>query len=563
MVKTLFFKKTKVNAGADIGMLKILESVTYTPAQAIAEYVDNSVQSYFDNKKELLKINPNFKLRIDITVIKKTITITDNAAGISDQDLERSLTTASVVSNSKSKSLNEFGMGMKSASYWFTRTWSIETKSIKEKNRKVINFDLEKVIASNGQVDVNRASDNNKKSGTIITLKNVRQYVTRHNTVIEELGSTHRKFLSNNEIIITYTHPKEKNIIAWENPAFRKEPPYGPYQKWINENKDDLNSITAKKTKPKSITWCLPVEVEFGVETKMKAKGYVAKMDKQLKKISGLYLFRRNKLLEGPYFPAEMFPRGQSDGTSTANAIYGELDIEGANAVFTKNALNITDRDRQDFELKLKKLLRDELQNCGSNLLSQLRIPNKEFEELYLQEKLLADGKIKGAELEDLKNSQKYHGIDAANKAILKNKDNPGFSKPPNNPLPSFKGKTVLNDPIKGIKIGNKRYTFKLEQTWTELQSDPWLDYQINDSKKEITIRIAMEHPFFTHYFFSDKKNDRIQGIKLLGQYIVNAEVTALEEGIKRSRVVRENINKILYELPPLVGKKQVGKKEK
>ena len=558
----MFFKKTKVNAGADVGMLRILESVTYKPAQAIAEYVDNSVQSYLDYKKDLLKINSNYKLKIDIVIDKNTITITDNAAGISDEKFNYALKTAAIPELPKKKknhkSLNEFGMGMKAASYWFTRTWSIETKFIHEKKRKTVNLNREEVIASNGEVEVDTVTDTSKKSGTIITLKNIRQAIVRHSAIIEDLASIHRKFLSK-EIIITYTYAKKKETITWERPTFRYEPPYLLYQKWINENKNNLNSPAAKKIKPKTMEWKIPVDFVCGIDSEIHVRGYVAKMDQQLKAISGLYYFRTGKLLEGPIFPNEIFARGY-DGSSTANAIYGELDFKGADAVFTKNMLNMTERDRQDLEMKLKKLLRNEIN--GSNLLSQLKVPNINFNELYQQEKLLSEGKIKGEDLEDLKASQKYHGIDAANKAIKKNENNPIFSKPSTKALPKFQGQIVYNDPIKGIKIGNKKYTFKLEQTWAEKSSNPWLDYVVDDTKKEITIRIAMAHPFFSHYFMSGKRNDITQGIKLLGQYIVNAEVTAIEEGIKRSKVVRENVNKILNELPPIVGREDKGKKD-
>ena len=562
----------KVDAGADVGILAILKRVSYTPAEAIAEFVDNSVQSYLDNKDSLKKINSNYKLKIDIVCEKDTITIKDNAAGIADEILQKALKTAAITNDIESKSkrknnknsLNEFGMGMKASAYWFTDTWTLETKSIYEKKEKIVNLDLNKIMKTeDGFVQVNEKSNSMKGGYTVITLKKVNRNIAKHEKIVERLGSIHRKFLSK-DVIVTYTAGKDKKFnkfpISWIQPKIRKEPPYIPYQNWINNNKDNLRSASAKKTRPDDILWKIPFDIEFGITTKMKAKGYVAKMDEQLKSISGFYYFRRGKLLEGPVHPETFFNGGKPDGSSTSNAIYAEVDFEGPDSVFTKNEMSIDERDRQDFEMKLRNLLRQDPENCGSDLLKQLRIANIEFKALYDQEKKLIDGSINPEELEDYKLSQKHHGIESAFKALKKQIENPKMIKDPKKPLPKFEGKITPLELTKGIKIGNKKYTFILEQTFEEKASDPWLDYDIDDKKNIITIRVAMAHPFLVQYFLGNSRDKIQQGIKLLAQYFIYAEIMAKDhQGVKRPSVIRENINGILYELPPLEGKKIVS----
>ena len=565
-------KILKIDAGADVGILQILKSVSYTPAEAIAEYVDNSVQSYLDNKENLKKINKNYKLKVSIICNKDEIIIEDNAAGIEDKVFELALKTAAMSQGFKSKSksnsknsLNEFGMGMKAASYWFTNTWTIKTKSIYEKSNKTVKLDLNKIIENgSGITPVKEEYENNIKGYTIITLKNLHQHIANHQKIIDRLASIHRQFL-NKDIDITFTAGKDKkynNIkVYYDRPKFRKEPPYLPYQKWINENKGNLNNKNIKKLRPNDIIWKVPFKFKFGVIQKgMIAEGYVAKMQEQTKAISGFYYFRRGKLLEGPVHPETFFNNGKPDGTSTSNAIYSEVNFEGANSVFSKNRMNIDDRDRQDFEIKLRNILRQDFQKSGSDILKQLKVPNKEINLLYDQEKKLMEGKINPEELEDYKLSQKHHGIESALKALKKNLNNTALTKNPKKPLPSFDGKVTPSELIKGIKVGNKKYTFNLEQTFEETASDPWLDYEIDDIKKVITIRIAMAHPFIQHYFLGASREKIQQGIKLLAKYLVIAENTAREvQGVRRPEVIRDNINKILYELPPLEGKKIVN----
>ena len=257
-------KVLKIDAGADVGILQILKSVSYTPAEAIAEYVDNSVQSYLDNKENLKKINKNYKLKVSILCNKDEIIIEDNAAGIEDKVFELALKTAAMSQGFKSKSksnsknsLNEFGMGMKAASYWFTNTWTIKTKSIYEKSNKTVKLDLNKIIQNgSGVTPVKEEYENNKKGYTIITLKNLHQHIANHQKIIDRLASIHRQFL-NKDIDITFTAGKDKkynNIkVYYDRPKFRKEPPYLPYQKWINENKGNLNNKNIKKLRPNDI----------------------------------------------------------------------------------------------------------------------------------------------------------------------------------------------------------------------------------------------------------------------------------------------------------------------
>ena len=47
--------KDSVDIRPTVGYLSILPSISYKPWYAIAEFVDNSLQSYIDNKNKLKK----------------------------------------------------------------------------------------------------------------------------------------------------------------------------------------------------------------------------------------------------------------------------------------------------------------------------------------------------------------------------------------------------------------------------------------------------------------------------------------------------------------------------
>ena len=57
--------KEKVNITPSVGYLSILSSINYKAWFALGEFVDNSIQSYLDNKSKLINQNgDNFKLKI-------------------------------------------------------------------------------------------------------------------------------------------------------------------------------------------------------------------------------------------------------------------------------------------------------------------------------------------------------------------------------------------------------------------------------------------------------------------------------------------------------------------
>ena len=75
---------------------------------------------------------------------KKSLCIIDNAAGISESNYIRAFEPANIPTNRAG--LNEYGMGMKTASVWLADNWTVTTKALGENVERVLSFDLNKVI---------------------------------------------------------------------------------------------------------------------------------------------------------------------------------------------------------------------------------------------------------------------------------------------------------------------------------------------------------------------------------------------------------------------------------
>ncbi len=101
--------------------------LSYKPWFAIAEFIDNSTQSYYDHSMEL-KEDSNFKkmvINIRYDASEKILEITDNAYGMNWEDFQRALVLDKPPKNRDGR--NEFGMGLKTAACWFGNLWTVET----------------------------------------------------------------------------------------------------------------------------------------------------------------------------------------------------------------------------------------------------------------------------------------------------------------------------------------------------------------------------------------------------------------------------------------------------
>lgn len=139
-----------VHIRPEVTVLSVLRHLNYKAWFAMAEFIDNALQSAIANADELSKQSDgSYTLVVDIKLDASgpgQIVITDNAAGIATSDFARAFKTAQVPTDRSG--LSEFGMGMKSAACWFAETWSVRTKAIGEDLERTINFNVREIVAS-------------------------------------------------------------------------------------------------------------------------------------------------------------------------------------------------------------------------------------------------------------------------------------------------------------------------------------------------------------------------------------------------------------------------------
>lgn len=121
--------------------------LSYKAWYALAEFVDNSTQAYFNNK-ELLdnqykKENTSLTVRISYDRERDTLRISDNSIGMDYEELSRALTLGIIPNNTDGRS--RYGLGMKTAACWFGNNWIIKTSKLKHNKCYTISINVDKV----------------------------------------------------------------------------------------------------------------------------------------------------------------------------------------------------------------------------------------------------------------------------------------------------------------------------------------------------------------------------------------------------------------------------------
>lgn len=134
--------------------LETIESykrLSYTPWHALAEFVDNSTQSYFNNRAvvDAALSAAGENLRVDVVYDRDDLRIrlSDNAIGMDRDELEYALRVGArpAIQTGRSK----FGMGLKTAACWLGNTWSVRTKKLGETVEYQVTVDVPTVAAGN------------------------------------------------------------------------------------------------------------------------------------------------------------------------------------------------------------------------------------------------------------------------------------------------------------------------------------------------------------------------------------------------------------------------------
>lgn len=329
-------------------ILGVLSHLNYKAWYAVAEFVDNSIQSYLSNRDILRELHGDtyrLKIKIWLDQQNKVIEISDNAAGIKGQDYPRAFRPAEIPTDRSG--LSEFGMGMKTGACWFTHTWNVRSKALGETVERLVRFDLDEIIAGRLEhLPVIETPANKDAHFTVLRLENLGKKfpVSRtHKKLRDHLASIYRNYLRSGEIELYFD--EELEPMVFEEPDVLVATPYN-------------NPIA------EPVRWYK--EIDFTLSGNRRVHGFAAIRREASTTHAGFAVFRRNRLILGSddetYRPQEIFGNSNS---FRYQRLFGELTLEGFEVSHTKDGF------RWDgLEDELLDGLRDSLRD-GLDLLKQ------------------------------------------------------------------------------------------------------------------------------------------------------------------------------------------------
>jgi hypothetical protein len=502
----------KVDIRPGVSILSVLRHLNYKPWFALAEFVDNAIQSYVENKAAFESLyGKNWKLKVSIEVDTSSpgrIVVRDNAAGIVREAFPRAFRPA-VVPPDRS-GLSEFGMGMKSAACWFSPRWQVRTKAFGEGIERTVKFDIDRIVRDElEELDIEEHSARESDHYTEISLQDLHHVPVGRSLgkIKEHLADIYRCFIRTGVLELKFG----ADILTYEEPPILGAPFYknmnDPAQSW----RKDIN---------------------FDLGGGLSVTGFAALRDPGNYSRSGFALFRRQRLIEGSgeegYRPAMIF--GTSGSSSYARLrLFGELHLEGFEVSHTKDGFRWDENEEPFLDLLKQHLDSDELP-----LLRQC--------ENY---RSLASKKDRSR---------------AATKALDRTGDVIAEGLP--ELLPSIADKAPIDTQLEPLAsqpvlaVRELRFDFRGEP-WLvriELSDDPaegdWLsvsDPGVSQGGPDvIEIRLSMAHPFMVT--FAQLEASDIEPLLRIAAALAISEKLARRAGVKSAGTIRRNLNEILRE---------------
>ena len=313
-----------LNIRPDTGVYGTYKRISYEPRTALAEFVDNSTQSFYDHREELFNTKYYNGLEVEIVYIEDSsvgdeIIIRDNAFGMDYRDFQRAILLDKPPLNTKGR--NEFGMGLKAAACWFGNLWSVETTCLGSNMKYKATIDIESLVKyKNELIDVEEEIVNPKEHYTIIKIQKLNKKIKGkriENKIRELLSSIYRADFRTGQIKVFYNG----NLLKFEEVE--------PYV--------DSTGFVWKK------------EVNFSIpyhDSELAVKGFIAIRIPGSTRNAGFTLMRRGRVIVGGpdknYRPYEVF--GPSN-LYTYQRLYGELEMNDWPVTQAKDGFDWSNED--------------------------------------------------------------------------------------------------------------------------------------------------------------------------------------------------------------------------
>lgn len=523
----------ELNIQPPASILNVFSRLSYKPWYAIAEFVDNSTQSYISHSDEL-SVSPEFeKLIVDVKYDSETnaLTIIDNAYGM---EIDRFRDAILLDSRNESQSgRNEFGMGLKTAASWFGKVWKVTSTQYGSTNRYTATVDIPKLAELHLQnTKIYRDYVAVDTHGTEIIIEQVTKKITGSRTIgkiRDLLSSMYRRDINS------------RNIEIW----FNDEP-------IVFEEYPVLINFRGKSWKK---------ELDFSVDFDGKSyhvTGFVAIMNPGSFPKAGFALFRQDRVVIGGtdsnYKPAQIFGQAQSQKSLK---LFGELNMNDFPVNQAKDGFIWDDGLEDAFIDALKDNIQEYIDIADMSIkerANEIQFSDQASSELQQDVTTIIDNAFNDNDDENTSSEDVQTNITNGEGSF---NENPANSEHSGTEITEYI-ETVLNvEPTDEIVSTTRTYSIPLSPVihvdfsvqWARGSNKYWIEYtETGTDKYEVLINI--DHPFFMPF----TKEDGFQ--KVLEKFALSfilaerqAKLGSSKQGYIQSNVIKNYMNRFLEKL--------------
>lgn len=513
-----------------VRMYSAFSRLSYQPWFAIAEFVDNALQSYLANRKALAKADGKGRpLKVEVRIEDGLIRVSDNAAGIATGEMGRAFSPAAPPEDSTG--LSEFGIGLKAAACWLCEHWTVRTTALGETKEREIKFDVKRVVEEEIEelpVAVKRAKAS--EHYTVVDLTRLRaQPKTRTITKIREhLAGIYREFLRDGDLELRFVTNRTEEALEYVDRPL-------------------LTARDFRTAKGKRRRWRKDIHIDLGGGRVV--RGWAGLLEKGSTARAGFAILRRRRLVQGSadegWRPLEIF---KAPNKATYQRLVGELHVEGFNVSHTKDGIQWEEAE-EDLLHKLKLQLDQEplplLKQAEGHRVSK---PAAKLEAGFGQEAVDSTSQALESSAPAILDQQLAQPApDPKPRAALRNADE------------------VLAKRVSSLKLRHEQTSWDVKIEIVRDRSQDWYTVVPIDTKKtkgkkaskssrrakrdetprrEIEIRLNLDHPFSEAFVNEDRRT--LDAVVRIVVGLSLAEQTARDGGTTHAGRVRRHLNQLL-----------------
>ena len=513
-------KITPLNIQPQAGVLGVFSRLNYKPWYAIAEFVDNSTQSFYNNENVLVSNGiKTVTVHIEYDFENNVLKISDDAFGMEVDDFVRAVKVDSPPESKDGR--NEFGMGLKTAASWFGNIWSVESTQFGSRNRYYTEVNIQELREKHlNTIDIISVECDPKEHGTTIIIRDVTKKIDGARTkgkIIQLLESMYRRDLNSWKVNI-----------------------------WFNDIPLHFNEYQSLEFR--GTTWRKNVDFEFEFDgIGHHVTGFVGILANGGFGKAGFALFRRGRVIVGGedqnYKPERIFHQAQS---TIAHKLFGEFDLEDFPVNQAKDGFVWDDGLEVIFIEELKKHIQDYIDIA--KLTNKERAREEEFSEK-------ASDNVQD-EVKKFTDSFSCPAGDAVNDITDNTIEDLLDNALDNQDIVAYGAYLHSTNNVEEKIVGGKRkYPIQINEAikkdfvveWSIGNKAYWINVDESEDGNEVNIIININHPFFKPY--TNNEDFKIVLEKFVISFVVaeqQAKSTSNKEGYIPASAIRHRMNEYL-----------------